>query len=202
MKIFLKIKNWQLFLLFVAPFMLPFLLSNDYHFIVKITVVISFVALPYIIFLIWFYSIGNFLGKLEETSTYKPRKLFNYNILVVFLYITFIYLIAFIKSDGSFSTDFVIASTDSQSNPLFTGPFAAIIMLISLYIIFAVLYNFYFIAKYISFYKNNSKKWIYFFLTWFFPLGLWFIQPIINKLYIKHNKGIKVNLHADDEFSE
>ncbi len=187
MEIFLRIKNWQLFSLFLIPIILPFLTNSFADSYFKIVVFLLFIFAPIIVFILWIYATGNFLGKIEESKTYQPRKLFNYNLMSVVIYFVFLYAYAFYKNDGYFSTNLIIVSSDSSEKPLFTGQLAVFIFFISMYILFAIYYNFHFIAKNISFLEGKEKTWAYFFLIWFFPIGLWFLQPKLNKIYTSKN---------------
>ncbi len=190
MAIILRLKNWQLFFLLMFSFILPLslLFANVGNFYFHVFVLILFVTLPLSVFVFWFHTVGNFLGKTEDSKSAGSIKFFNYNNLFVFIYIVLIYLMTYYKNDGTFSTNITIVSTEGGENPLFTGPMAIIASLIHFYIMFVILYNIYFIARNISLYEGKDKTWTYFFLILFFPAGLWFLQPKINRLYIKFSK--------------
>lgn len=67
----------------------------------------------------------------------------------------------------------------------------AIIFPLHLLAMFCMFYSLYFIAKNLVMAEKNEIIEFYdfsgpFFLIWFFPIGIWFIQPRINALYEKH----------------
>jgi predicted branched-subunit amino acid permease len=69
----------------------------------------------------------------------------------------------------------------------------AVIMPLHCLAVFCMFYNLYFVAKSLVLAETGKPTSFYyyagpFFLIWFFPIGVWFIQPKINKLYTE--KGI------------
>lgn len=178
---FSRIKNWQLFLLLVFPYIILIYandLENGY-----ITIIVSIVLffLPLLIGSVWFISIGNFLGRVSKE---KDKTLyFNINIILMIGYWLFIYTYAFLQSGDLFSTTFTIVSTDENDNPLFTGPSAPIMLLLGIYIMCAIFYNMYFVGNCISNLNNKKESLKILFQIWFFPIGIWFLQPKINKIH-------------------
>lgn len=177
---FSRIKHWQLIILLLTPF----LFLKYVHYLqdyLKLTITLILFLLPMVIGLFWFISIGNFLGKVlnEKDKTI----FFNVNIIFVVGFMAFIYTYAFLQSSDTFSTNITIVSTDESNNPLFTGALSPIIFLLGLYQMFAVVYNIFFIADCMSRLNNKKEAVKNLILIWFFPIGIWFIQPKINRIY-------------------
>ena len=85
------------------------------------------------------------------------------------------------------STDVLIARSEADQETLFSGIIALIIFSLHLYAMFGLFYGIYFISRALSIAEDKGSKvddYIgYFFLLWFFPIGIWFIQPKINILH-------------------
>jgi hypothetical protein len=181
MKKFLTFKHWQLFgLLLVIPMIFQFvmmgtLVTNSNPSIMQIgfpIVMILYMGL----FFSWFYVLGtNLYKKLPSTVTMSLIK------FKIFLVIPVIYTIFFsVFMAGMFSN----ISTGVPPTP---GIFA-LIFPIHLFVMFCIFYCLYFIAKVLK-----SVEWQKpvtfsdfageFFLIWFFPIGIWIIQPRINKMF-------------------
>jgi hypothetical protein len=178
---FLTLKHWQLFgLLIGIPMLFQFFTigsvvsSNEptrmfYFFPIMM---ILFVGL----FFGWFYSLGTNLHK-----KLPPTVEMNLTRFKVFLFIPAIYmLLIFVVMFGMFSNF-------SQGEQPSLG-IAALIVPLHLFSMFCIFYCLYFNAK-----ALKSVEWQRpvtfsdfageFFLIWFFPLGVWIIQPRINKLF-------------------
>jgi len=59
---------------------------------------------------------------------------------------------------------------------------------------FSLLYNVYFVSKTLVQAETGKPASFYdyagpFFLLWFFPVGVWFTQPRINRLYEQHTSA-------------
>jgi hypothetical protein len=181
MKKLLTLKHWQLFgLLVIIPmiiqfFIMGYLLTNNNPSIMQIT--FPFVIIVYIgLFFGWFYVLGtNLYRKLPPTATMNLTK------FKIFLFIPVIYIIFIsIFMAGMFSN----ISTGVPPTP---GIFAVIFPL-HLFAMFCIFYCLYFNAK-----ALKTVEWQRpvtfsdfageFFLIWFFPIGIWIIQPRINKLF-------------------
>jgi hypothetical protein len=181
MKKLLTLKHWQLFgLLVIIPmiiqfFLMGYLLTNNNPSIMQIT--FPFVLIVYIgLFFSWFYVLGtNLYRKLPPTATMNLTK---FKIFLFFPVIYMLFLSVFMA--GMFSE----ISTAGEPNP---GIFA-IIFPLHLFAMFCIFYCLYFNAK-----ALKTVEWQRpvtfsdfageFFLIWFFPIGIWIIQPRINILF-------------------
>jgi len=178
MDIFLKGKAWQVFLLLVAvPFgfqavLMSFLVSSDSpnpELILKVMPVIMLVFMG--IFLLWFWSLG--VGINQRISTeFKPKsKLFKFSIIYSAIYALI------------FQAFFTLAA--NESNP---GGAMVVILPMHLLGMFCMFYALYFVAKNIATFENEKTVKFSefsgpFFLLWFFPIGIWLLQPRINRIY-------------------
>lgn len=177
----LKIKHWQLFtLLFAIPFLFQMLMmrvvmkSNDPGIFISFFPFLLIYVLG--LFLSWFYAMGVKLHqKLPETVKMNLGrfKFFLFSplvymmILFIFMYVTF--------SD---------ISAGNQSGP---GAFVWLIPL-QIFSVYCIFYCLYFISKSLKSVELQRPVEFNeyageFFLIWFFPVGVWFIQPRINKLF-------------------
>lgn len=185
MKKLLKIKHWQLFCLLFGGFPLVFLVvSYSESFLQEI--VYGFV--PFMILYIgtifsWFYAIGTNLNiKLPGTVNMKLKR-FKIFFFIPVIYITLIIL--FIPGVMLFKLLGVSIPIDTDiTYPIF------IVLIVSLHLfsIFCIFYCIYFNARSLKVVELQRPVTFNdyvgeFFLIWFFPIGVWFIQPRINKLF-------------------
>ena len=177
----LQLKHWQLFTLLIGiPFILQIITfgsvvaTNDPKTLVIVFPIIMIIYLG--LFFGWFYSMGTNLHKKLPTSVNMNLTKFKIFLIIPILYIFLLslYQIGMISKIG----------TNEQPNPAY---FAAIIP-IHLFSMFCIFYCLYFIAK--VFKSVELQKPVTFsefagefFLLWFFPIGIWIIQPRINKMF-------------------
>lgn len=178
MTFFLKTPHWGLFLLLVVlPIIgLPFIIFGVF---LGSTLILSliyflFVFMPLALFICWLFSVGQLLYyRLESTDKQEVSdRLFRFNFFYTLLYMALIYILAFV----TFNSDLV-------STPVFLP--------MNLYVIFCLFYGFYFVSRTLTIVEQkgaNIGVYIgYFFQVWFFPIGVWIIQPKINRLYEEMN---------------
>lgn len=177
----LTLKHWQLFGILVGlPMLYQFITigsmfsSNDptemffFFPIVMILVMVLFFG--------WFYALGtNLHKKLPKTATMNLNK-FKIFLFIPVVYILFICVFMFVLFSNT--------SIGGQPN---LAIFAVIIPL-HLFSMFCVFYCLYFIAKALK--TVEWQKTVTFsdfagefFLIWLFPIGLWIIQPRLNKIF-------------------
>lgn len=169
MDIFLRLKHWQLFLLVVVlPIFLPSDPATSLPFFFITMILVGGVIFG------WVYSLGINLHKKLPQSVLMNLRLFKWMIFISLVYISAI----------SLYTSQTLSSSGQQFN---TGIFALIFTL-HLFVMFCLFYCLHFIAK--SLKALELRKHVTFsdyagefFLIWFFPFGIWFIQPRINKLF-------------------
>ena len=178
---FLHLKHWQLFLLiFVVAFILqistfiPVAITNNVKILIYILPIVMLIYLG--LFFGWFYSLGtNFHKKLPNSVN------MNLNRFKLFLIIPMIYI--FILSIYQVGMISKISENEQPNMGIF-----GIIIPIHLFSMFCIFYCLYFIAK-----EFKSVEWQKpvtfsdfageFFLLWFFPIGIWILQPRINKIF-------------------
>ncbi|ASB47847.1 hypothetical protein [Alkalitalea saponilacus] len=184
MSFILKAKAWHIF---IATFIIPFFIlisgfvvpsyyiSTSYHFFsIPGSIVVS-----QLFFYLWLWAVGSKLHKRHNLNDFFNNRLFKSLIIIPVLVIIIIlgYWIwgASILSMGKFS----------MANVLFSALW--IIMPIQFTLIISKFYCFFFAAKVIKSSELNKNVEFDEFITEFiliivFPVGIWYLQPRINKL--------------------
>lgn len=174
MRFFLKMKHWQLFLLLAV---LPLVAETAYDNLLGpvesswpvrliINAVIAFLAIAYL------WTLGdNLYGRLPVKSPNLSPGWFKAGL--VYAFFELIYL-------STFAAFFII---EKPASPFYLVPVHVLAMV-------AIFYAIYFIAKSLAGVEKreeaNINDWAgYFFMLWFYPIGIWFFQPRINKLFEK-----------------
>lgn len=173
--LFLRAKHWQLFVLFVS---LP-----------TITEIVGIVAIPagpvswhdlgvgafmlliltevwFLSFLAWLGSIGFFSRSIEQPELRTGTQFFRFALVY-----PAIYMVGFIP--------FLL------SGELHYG---AVILPLHFLCMICLFYDLVYVSKALALAENGKPVSFYeyagpFFLLWFFPIGVWFVQPRINRLY-------------------
>jgi hypothetical protein len=168
MDFFLKIKNWQLFLIvLIIPWILGLALKNifngEYAFMTVFTIIY------YLIFIIWNYSVIYFFNKSENILTRRQIRILQILIINVFVYVIFLALRFQIISTGSLIINLVF-------------------FLLQLISVFAIFYLVFCSAKTIKYLKlgdqlRASDIIIEIFVILYFPIGVWWFQSEVNKYY-------------------
>ena len=199
--LFLKAKHWQLFALMLGiPLLYQiYLMSLLWGFQTQpesvageegFTQVLNekFIQLdffPYVmiffvlIFFGWFWSIAIGLQKnIPKDIKMKVKK------FKVFFFIPFFYILFLMFCMGG------LFSGMATNGFLNSGWIVAIIIPLHLLSMFCVFYSMYFVAKTIKTAELQKKTGFRdfageFFLLWFYFIGIWLIQPKVNKLYGK-----------------
>jgi len=167
MKILLQLKHWQMFLILF----LPFIFTGDST--VGQVIQIAWFA----IYLGWIYTIGTVsLDKLPEGHGVKSTY-FKVSFLFLIVYLTTITFLF----DGGYSIN--------QDNYKAFGNSIWVIIPLHIYLMWSILYVFYFAAKMLMSTIEGKvvgfdKAFGYFFAFWFFPIGVWYIQPKAQKLIL------------------
>jgi len=194
--IFLKAKHWQLFALLVGiPLIYQIVVmiitfsdaiagnNPNLDFFGGLFVVFPLIMIiSMIIFYGWFWSVGVGLQKYIPGDIKKNVAIFKILLLFPLLYIFTIFVFA-----GITLLDFIDLNNIEESN-IFLA--VAIILPLHLFSMFCQFHSLYFVAK--TFKQAELQKAVKFdeyigefFLLWFFPVGVWFIQPKINKIVTK-----------------
>jgi len=182
---FLKAKHWQIF---VAVFGLPFLLdlilmpsfieSDRPGYIDKYIPLIMILFAGGLIGWLWSVAIG-LQKKIPSGIKMKVRK---FKILLI-IPIAYISLMIILISTGFGG----LIHNGQEPSGAMIGTFFAIILPLHLLCMFGMFYSLYFVAK--TFKTVELQREVTFsdfagefFMIWFFPIGIWIIQPQINKM--------------------
>lgn len=196
---FLKAKHWQVFLLtFGIPMIFQFILMGSLFTKVATqsspdpTIVFNYMkffpilmVLFMAVYMGWFWSVAIGLQKkVPEQISMKTTK------FKIFFFIPTVYILCFVI--------FISASMggliESGNEPNFAviGGAMAIIFPLHLFSMFCMFYTLYFAAKTfktVEFQREVSFSDFAgeFFMLWFYPIGIWIVQPKINKMISENN---------------
>jgi hypothetical protein len=127
----------------------------------------------------WFWSIGIGLQKYIPTDIKMKIKKFK-----IFFFIPLIYILFLLVIIG---TSFYGFSSGSNAVGGIVGKMLFVVIPMHLFSMFCIFYLLYFVSKTIK--TTELKRTVTFsdfigefFMIWFFPIGIWFIQPRINKI--------------------
>jgi hypothetical protein len=179
---FVRVKHWQLFLLFlgglfigqIAIFISFATAAQSPEDLMKPGLLLGGVMILFMYcFLGWFWSMGFFLSSLVSPSLRLRMGFFRFALAYPAVYV--FALIAFFRSP--------------------TPTFLASIFPFHLFAMFCMFYSLYFVSKSLVLAETGKLASFYdyagpFFLLWFFPIGVWIIQPRINRLY-DQNRSVK-----------
>ncbi|MDH7444957.1 hypothetical protein [Aquimarina sp. 2201CG14-23] len=193
--IFLKAKHWQLFIVMLGiPLLFQFYTMFNMFSEFEIesnsnpeNVMNTFRMFPIIMILFtlvffgWFWSIAIGLQKnIPQEIKMKVKK------FKILFFIPLIYIIFFMIYMGNL---FSGIGNNAFAN---SGRITGIILPLHLFSMFCIFYSMYFVAKTIKTAELQRKVGFgdfagEFFLLWFYFIGIWIIQPKVNKLYQKEN---------------
>lgn len=191
----LTAKHWQLFLLtvglqFVLQIVLIFAMFHaiynneadaDPFAIFAIIKYFPIVMVLYmIVYLAWIYSVSIGLQTKVPTNVVMKVKKFKIIFYIPIVYY-FVFMIGFSILFASFS------KATSESNFVFLDQIFPYLFPIHLFVIFCMLYTLYFAAKTIKTVELQREVKFgefvgEFFLIWFYFIGVWILQPKINKM--------------------
>jgi len=190
---FLNAKHWQLFtLMFGIPILLQIVVmismfsnidSNgnpDQSGMLNMMKIFPIIMFLYVgLFFGWFWSIGIGLQKYIPTEINMKIKKFK-----IFFFIPLIYILFLLVIIG---TTFYGISSGSNAVGGIVGKMLFVVIPMHLFSMFCIFYLLYFVSKTIK--TTELKRTVTFndfigefFMIWFFPIGIWFIQPRINKI--------------------
>lgn len=186
MKIFLSLKHWQLFLLiYCLPLALMIGMIGSMILVIGNVseVVLLFYKLLLLSFIIsigiyfyWLWAIARFFY--EKASNISEGSKLKFFLSVSFLcFVVVISILYFNINDWILKgnmEDYLIKM--------------AIVMISSLLITISYLFSIYYVAKiFVTVKFGRTVSWtdviIVFLLLWFYPIGIWIIQPQINKMF-------------------
>lgn len=176
-KKYLKAKHWQIFLLtlvipYVAQGVSMSLFRETPNLMMNATAPIMLIFFFFFFGWIWSISIG-LQKRIPDGIKMKTRK-FKVFLIIPMIYIPF-----------AFSLMDLLFSSTAQPNASSIGISMAIIIPFHILSIFGMFYSFYFFAKTMKTVELQKEVTFSdfageFFLIWFFPIGIWIIQPKVN----------------------
>jgi hypothetical protein len=166
MKLFLKIKHWQLFLILSIPFILEEFTSFGSSYFKLAGIVIYFS---------WLYTIG--IGSWAKLPQGHDIRSTYFKISILFI------LAMFTVNTFLFDRGFIINIYNFNE----FGSSIWIALPVSAYLYWSVVSVTYFSAKMLlsameGHIVSFNKAMDYFFAFWFFPVGIWYIQPKAHRL--------------------
>ena len=175
MQFFLSVKAWQLFVVFITPFILGFLVmpmatsSEGIQTAIKFFGVINF--LWALIAFGWIFSIGVAANRGLNNELKRNDRVFKFGLLYALIYI------------------FVFSQLMTRATPASFG----LIVPFHLLAMAASFYGLWFASRQLVVLKEGRSVRFMdfsgpFFLMWFFPIGVWFVQPLVNELLGKSNE--------------
>ena len=180
MKFILRLKAWQLFILVVGlPLMIeifngkrekPEVIAPAIDSFFFLRLVVSILPLLY-----WWYTMGTSLHDKLPPEAKMPIGKFKFCLLFPLAYIFALTII---------STRISIEEAETKMG----SPFVVILIVIHLLAMLCLFYGIRFIAKALKTAEMQRPALFDeylgdFFMLWFFPIGIWFIQPRINKIF-------------------
>lgn len=182
MKKLLTLKHWQLFCLLIV---LPFILQLTYWSIAIVTMDMKwfFLLFPLVtllcmaVYLGWIYTLGTQLVK-----KLPPGVRMNVGVFKILLAIPAVYITSIAVMIGFLPEMPALASDEDAMKTI------QLILPLHLFSMFCMFYSIYFNAKALRSAELKRKVSFSdftgeFFLFWFFPVGIWLLQPRINKLF-------------------
>ena len=160
MNIFLKLKHWQLFGLLIGILVVVSAVAYQQDQIKILLMTILFAGVYYG----WLYALGVNLNKKLPSTVNMNLKKFKCCLLIPIVCMLL-----------------VIYFTD-----IFNLIFPIVMLILSLVSMYCIFYCFYFIAKALKAVESQEPNEDFlgeFFYLWFFPIGIWFIQPRVNKIF-------------------
>lgn len=182
-------KHWQIFALTVGIififqlFFILRLLLTDHFLNGIIYYYILFLLFPFVILVLWYYAMGISINSLLPEHLKKKALFFKITSFFPLIYFLLVFLIFGI----------ILGKSSVDIDPLFIF---ILILPAHLFSMFCIFYLFYFCSKSLKTYELQKKvKFVdfatEFILLWFSPIGIWIIQPRINKIYEANNHLIK-----------
>ena len=181
LSIFLHLKHWQLFSVLVGvPFVFQMFIteaifnSNDPSAILPILWIVMIIDVA--LFLGWLYVMGSNLHSKLPKGVSMNLATFTWFVIIPAAYICL--------ASAFFLGKFVDILHGQQLDPSIFG----LIVPVHLFCMFCMFYCLYFVARTLK--AVELKRTVAFsdyggefFLLWFFPIGVWIIQPRINRMF-------------------
>jgi len=187
---FLKAKHWQIFIAVLGlPFLLDLILMPGFIESNKPGYMDKFI--PYIMILFaggligWLWSVAIGLQKKIPSGIKMKVRKFKIFLMITIAYISLLIILISTTFGG-------LIHNGQEPSGAAIGTFFAIILPLHLLSMFGMFYSLYFVAK--TFKTVELQREVTFsdfagefFLFWFFPIGIWVIQPKINNMIMDEN---------------
>lgn len=173
-RVFLKARHWQLFVVLVGVVILGQLAVSSSLSAAPLSqadfqrtgeLIGALTAVLTLLLIGWFWSLGSFLKSLSPPRERPSLRWFRFSLVYAAAYV--LVFLAVLSREGA--------------PPALIIPFHLLAM-------FCMIYNLHFVAKSLVLAETGRATSFYdyagpFFLLWFFPIGVWVIQPRINRLF-------------------
>jgi hypothetical protein len=177
----LTLKHWQLFLLmFALPFGIQILLMGTVVATENPSLILTVFPLLMILYMAllfgWYYAMGVYLyPKLPDAAVMNLTR------FKIFLLIPAVYILALALF---MTTSFLGFSERQMPDPAWIG----LLIPVHLLAMFCIFYSIWFVAKELKSVELQRPVTFSdfageFFLLWFWPIGVWILQPRINRLF-------------------
>lgn len=176
-RFFVTAKHWQVFLLLTGAFLLAQMVGQSLGIGRLVTreqfqdALGPFFLLTFLVmalYLSWLWALGRFAWQLAPPQSRPALSRFRLALTYPIVYVPLFYLLV----GGAVEPSVAVL---------------AVIFPLHLLGMFCMFYNFYFVAKSIALAEGKRVDSFYdcagaFFLLWFFPVGIWILQPRVNAL--------------------
>lgn len=174
----LRAKHWQIFLTFVVLLctgiaaIVHSMGSSTQNPFAKILPFFAVMELLAVSFALWLWTVGVFLGSVVDSTFRMKLTFFRVSVLFLPLYIPI----------------FEVCFQNLGRDVRLTLILFAVIFPLHLFALFCQVYSWYFVSKSLALAESphfaSFPDYVgFFFGLWFFPIGLWIIQPRINRIY-------------------
>lgn len=169
MQFFLRMKHWQLFVLFlVLPYLIEYVLQEMLPASAASWASFSLNAVFALLAVAYLWTLGHYLyEKAPKPLTNLSPGWFRAGLLYAFADLALL---------GIFAGQLI---PEHPKSPYYIVPLHAVAMA-------AIFYAFYFVAKSLSSIEKEGEANLNdfagpFFMLWFYPIGVWFFQPKVNR---------------------
>ena len=182
-KFFLRAKHWQIFFLFFGIFLMASVaLLTSIVTTTQSTKAFGTADMLYgcimvlftFCFVGWLWYLGSFLRAIADPALKLKMGFFRFGVIYVLLYMP----------------AFLVLFDSIAIHPALFG----IIFPLHLFATYCMFYLLYFVSKNLVLAESGKPASFYdysgpFFLLWFFPIGIWIVQPRINRLFERHSNA-------------
>jgi hypothetical protein len=175
-RFFVTARHWQVFLLLTGSFVIAQAFGQSMiigdggaqaQFQQAIGPFFLMTCLIMALYLSWLWALGSFAWELARSHARPAMSRFRFALLYPIAYLPVFYLL--------------FPKTGEPSG------FVVVIIPLHFLAMFCMFYNLYFVAKCLALAEGKRADSFYdfagaFFLLWFFPVGIWFLQPRVNAL--------------------